>query len=148
MTLGEAVGSTDGSVLGQDGKVLTRGDNDILGIVLEGTDDGSILELAVEGDDGGLVPLVGVAVGSTEGSIVGQDDVQDGKVLTRGDNNELGIVLEGTDDGSILAISEVGSDDGSMLGLNDGSMLGLIEVDIEDGYMVGMLEKFCVDTIP
>jgi len=127
LTLGEAVGSADGSELKQDGKVLTRGDNDILGIVLEGTDDGSILELAVEGDNGGLVPLVGVAVGSTEGSIVGQDDVQDGKVLTRGDNNILGLAVVGS---------------------NDGSMLGLIEVDIEEGYMVGMLEEFCVDTIP
>ena len=115
------------------------------GLAVDGT--GLTLGLAVSCDCG-MVPLVGVAVGSTEGSIVGQDDAQDGKVLTRGDNNILGIVLEGSDDGSILELAVVGSDDGSMLGLNDGSMLELIEVDIDEGYIVGMLEKFCVDTIP
>ena len=118
-------------------------------MILELTIVGTGLTLGVAVScDGGLVPLVGVAVGSTEGSVLGQDDAQDGKVLTRGDNNILGLAVVGSDDGSILAISEVGSDDGSMLGLNDGSMLGLTEVDIEDGYIAGMLEKFCVDTIP
>ena len=77
-----------------------------------------ILGLPVVGDDGGLVPLVGVAVGSTEGSIVGQDDAQDGKVLTRGDKNKLGLATAvGSDDGLILELEEIGSDDGFILGL-------------------------------
>ncbi len=66
----------------------------ILELTIVGT--GLMLGLVVS-CDGGMVPLVGVAVGSTEGSIVGQDDAQDGKVLTRGDNNILGLAVVGSD---------------------------------------------------
>ena len=129
--VGVAVGSAEGSVLGQDGKVLIRGDNNVLGLAVGANDDGLILELEEVGSDvvsilgvavssdGGLVPLVGEAVGSAEGSVLGQDDTQDGNVLTRGDNNILGLAVVGSDDGSILELAVVGSDDGSMLGLND-----------------------------
>ncbi len=96
----------------------------ILELTIVGT--GLTLGLAVS-CDGGMVPLVGVAVGSTEGSIVGQDDAQDGKVLTRGDNNILGIVLEGTDDGLILGLAVVDSIDESTVDSEenaDGSAVG------------------------
>ena len=95
MILGLAiVGSNIGSILGL--AIVGSDDRSILGLAEVGSDVVSILGLAVS-SDGGMVPLVGVAVGSTEGSIVGQDDAQDGKVLTRGDNNILGLAVVGSD---------------------------------------------------